>query len=346
MIKSQKNKVFLIAEIGGNHEGNFEQAKKLTNLAIKAGADAVKYQIYTGSTLVNKLYSPERHKHFRRLELPIHQYIRLAKICKKRKVIFMASVWDEKIFEKIKNYIPIIKIGSGDLTHYSLIKKFLKTKKPIILSTGLSDIKQVDRVVEFIKKQDFNYIKSKKLTLLQCTSSYPTPNDEVNLLAIQKLKKRFNLPVGYSDHTRGNLACELAVSLGAEIIEVHFTDNKNKKTFRDHQVSMNYHDMKKFVSKVEHVKKSIGKTNEIKKLLGKKLKKITKSEIKSKHHISFRRSIYASRIIKKGEYIKESNIKCLRPVSGIKADQYFNILGKKVKKDINLNQGIKISDLK
>ena len=336
MFKSKKNKIFLIAEIGGNHEGNFKRAKKLTHLAIKAGADAIKFQMYTGSTLVNKIYSPERHKHFSKLELPIKKYIELAKICKKNKVIFMASAWDEKIFSAIKNYMSIIKIGSGDLTHYSLIKKFVETKKPIILSTGLSNINQVTNVVNFIKKNDPNYIKKRKLALMQCTSSYPTPYDDVNLLAIQDLKSRFNLQVGYSDHTKGNLACEIAFALGAQIIEVHFTDNKNRKTFRDHQVSMDYKDMKKFLEKV----------NKIKKLLGKKFKKITKSEIKSNNHISFRRSIYASKIIKKGEYITERNIKCLRPVSGIKADQYFNILQRKVKKNIKLNQKIKVSDLK
>ncbi len=135
-----KNNVYLIAEIGGNHEGDFEYAKKLTKLAAESGADAVKFQIYTGDSLVNAKYDPDRNEHFKKFELTKQQYIDLAKLCDELEITFMASVWDMNALNYIDSYIPIYKVGSGDLTAYNLIKKIVLTGKPIILSTGLATL--------------------------------------------------------------------------------------------------------------------------------------------------------------------------------------------------------------
>ena len=157
-----KNGIYVIAEIGGNHEGNFEYAKHLTTLAAKSGADAVKFQIYTGKSLVNKKYDLKRYNHFNKFQLKKTEYLSLAKLCKKLGIQFMASVWDLSAISYIDKYIKIYKVGSGDLTSYNIIKKFLLTNKPLIISTGLSKIQEVEKLISFIHKENPSYIKKKK----------------------------------------------------------------------------------------------------------------------------------------------------------------------------------------
>ena len=330
--KSKKNEVFFIAEIGSNHEGNYKVAKKLTYQAIKAGADAVKFQIFNCDTLVNKKLQPERHKHFKRLQLDINEFIELAKICKKNKVIFMASVWCLDLLKKIDPYLSIHKVGSGDLTNYQILKELIKTKKPIILSTGLSSSNTVTKVINFIKKIDSDYVKKKKLAILQCSSNYPNPLNDVNLNTLREFEKKYNLPIGFSDHTKDSLSCEVSYILGAKIIEKHFTYNKNIKTFRDHQISMTFNEVKKFLKKLKSIKSVLGNKN----------KEILKTEKISKNIVTFRRGIYAKKNIKKGEKFSEENLIILRPLKGISADKYFDILGKKSLYDFQKNDSIKI----
>ena len=186
----------------------------MTYDAINSGADAIKFQIFNHDTLVNKKISPDRHKHFKRLELKISQFIELAKICKKNDKIFMASVWDQNLLKKINPYLKIHKVGSGDLTNFQILENLIKTKKPIIISTGLSTFSQIDKVIKFIKKKDISYIKKKKIALLQCTSNYPNPESEVNLANINVFQRKYGFPVGFSDHTIGSLACEISYIMG------------------------------------------------------------------------------------------------------------------------------------
>ena len=215
-----KNEVYIIAEIGGNHEGNFEYAKELTKLAALSGADAVKFQVYTGDSLVNKRYDPTRNKHFKKFELSKEQYIELAELCDDLDITFMASVWDIDAFSYIDKYMPIYKVGSGDMTAYNLIKKMVLTVKPIILSTGLATFNEVKSVISFIESIDQRYIENKKLALLQCTSMYPIPDSDANLNVINTYIDKFDIPIGYSDHTVGMDAIEISVAMGAKIIEI------------------------------------------------------------------------------------------------------------------------------
>jgi len=330
--KSKKNKIFFIAEIGSNHEGNYKTAVKLTYQAIKSGADAIKFQIFNCDTLVNKKIEPERHSHFKRLQLDINQFISLAKICEKNNVIFMASVWCKELLKKINPYLKIHKVGSGDLTNFEILAKLVETKKPIIISTGLSDIKTIDKVINFIKKKDIIYIKKKKVAILQCTANYPNPSNEVDLNNLNLFKKRYNLPVGFSDHTTDSNACELSYFLGAKIIEKHFTHDKNIKTFRDHQISMTTKEVKTFLNKLSLMEK----------ILGYKKKQILKSEKTSKNYITFRRGIYARIDIKKGEKLTKKNLILLRPLRGISADRYSEVLGKRSIYNIKKNNIIRI----
>lgn len=331
-----KNGVYIIAEIGGNHEGNFEYAKYLTNLAAQSGADAVKFQIYSGKSLVNKKYDLKRFNHFNKFQLSKDQYLHLAQLCKRLGVQFMASVWDLDAVEYIDKYIKVYKVGSGDLTSYNIIKKFLLTNKPIIISTGLSNFKDVENCVDFIRNTSPNHIKQKKIAILQCTSMYPIPNKDANLNVINSFKNNFNLPIGYSDHTEGTKAIEVAVAMGAKVIEVHFTDSREGKVFRDHKVSLTKDEIVDFIKHIKLVKTLQGSPN----------KKPTKSEIENNHIYSFRRGIYASKNLKLGHILNEKDIVTLRPLQSASADNFYKILGMKLTKSIKKNQSIDLSSLK
>jgi N,N'-diacetyllegionaminate synthase len=333
--KSNKNPVLYIAEIGGNHEGDFEYARRLANLAIRSGADAVKFQIYTGDSLVSPEESPNRNAHFKKFELPQEQYLELADRCNHEDHFFMASVWSKSMLEVYDRHIPIHKVGSGDLTCFPLIKWLVGTKKPLILSTGLATMDEVQNTVSYIASLDEEYLNQKKLALLHCTSSYPTPDEDANLDVIPLLKKEFGLPIGYSDHTLGTEAVKAAVALGAEIIEKHFTDTREGQTFRDHLVSLTCEEVRQLIPKLERINKMKGNSE----------KKLTESEKKDDHQISFRRSVYANRTIRKGEIFSETNLTVLRPAHGISANRFDQLLGKKSSRSIQPFQVLQEEDL-
>ncbi len=321
---SGKNGPMLIAEIGGNHEGSFSYAKKLVRLAIKSGVDVVKLQIYKGDELVSSYESETRNKHFKKFELTKSQHIHLAKICKKNKVIYSASVWDSKSIKWINKYLKFYKIGSGDLTAYPIIENIVKQKKPIILSTGLSNIVEIKKTIEFINSKNKNYKNPNMLSLLQCTSSYPTIDAEVNLNVIKTMQKKFKLPIGYSHHNKGSLALLTAYSMGAEILEFHFTDTRKGKKFRDHKISLTFKETKELIKNLRRIKSLKGNFD----------KNPTKSEILSGHVTSFRRAIYSTKILKAGKKLSNKFLVCLRPNVGLDPRNLKNSLGKKIKKDI------------
>lgn len=314
---SEKNPLFFIAEIGGNHEGDFEYAKHLTRLAIESGADAVKFQVYSGDTLVSRVESPKRNKHFKRFEFSREQYLELAAMCSAGDVMFMASIWDFERLGWLQPHISIHKIGSGDLTAFPLIRRMVLTGKPIILSTGLATLDEVRRTVEYIGGLDHGYIADRKLALFQCTASYPCPDEDTNLNAMLLLADEFGLPVGYSDHTIGNEAALAAATMGAQILEMHFTDTREGKTFRDHQVSITRDEARVLLAAIRKVKT----------LQGKRVKAPTPTEVAQGHVRSFRRSVYAARDIRAGETLSEENLTILRPEHGVPASEYDALLG-------------------
>lgn len=318
-----KHGPLLIAEIGGNHEGNFEYAQKLTQLACDSGVDAVKFQIYTGDSLVNKHVDPARNKHFKKFELTPDQYIKLATQCKVNKVLFTASVWDPSAFEWIDPYIPFYKIGSGDLTAYPILDIVTSYGKPIILSTGLSTMEEVEKSVKYIQSKNDIYKDDNNFGLLQCTSMYPIPDEEANLNVMLEYKNKFNIAVGYSDHTIGTTAVETAVAMGAELIEFHFTDNREGKTFRDHQISFTKEEVILLIKKIKMIKD----------LMGDGVKQPLKSEIESGHVESFRRGVYFNKDMPKGAVIKKEDVIALRPRYGVCAENINKLLGKKTLKN-------------
>jgi len=326
----------LIAEIGGNHEGNFEYAKELTKLAISSKVDYVKFQLYTGDTLVSRIEGPSRNSHFKRFELKKEQHIELAETIIDAGIGYMASVWDEEMIDWIDRYLPIYKIGSGDLTAYPIIAKIAKKGKPIIISGGLATEQEIIDTVKYIQGIDKRYTNPEFLAILQCTSMYPISEKDANLSVIQRLRELTGLTIGYSDHTEGNYALEIAYALGAEILEFHFTDNRAGKEFRDHKVSLTADEVNDLINRIKRI-------NELK---GNSIKKPLDVEIENGHVESFRRAVYPRCNIKADSLLTEENLICLRPNHGIDAREYENVIGKKTIVDISEHQSILWENLK
>ncbi len=334
---SKKNPCLIIAEIGSNHGGSFEKAKLLAKQALEAGADFVKFQIISASSIVNKELDYKRFQHFKKLELTKRQFFDLYKLCNKiHKGSFLASIWDINLFDWYNKLVDMHKVGSGDLTNFPMLELMVKSKKPIIISTGASNLKLIKKSLDFIYSIDPDYKIKKKIAILQCTALYPSKFSEINLRAIQTIKQTFKVTTGFSDHTIGAMASETAFTIGAEIIEKHFTNTKNNKLFRDHQLSFNKGDLKKFISKL----------NKINELLGSSLKDFCKREIKNNYDSLIRRGVYARKTINIGEKITKEKIITLRPKVNTCASQIKSILGKFTKKRILKNEEIKIKFLK
>jgi len=324
LFNSKVNPVMFIAEVGSNHEGNFLEAKRLVKNASKSKADVVKLQIFSAKNMVSKKYDLQRYNHFKKLELTIEQNLELLRIIKFYKKKTSASIWDIDQIDIFKNYIDIFKIGSGDIHNFQIIKKVIKTKKPLILSTGLCNLKDIKITADFIKKIDPSYINGKKLAILHCNTAYPTPLEDSNLGTINFLKEKFNLTIGYSDHTIGDTILFYSYLAGAKIIEKHFSNTISKKTFRDHAISLNKKLVDDFLKNLKRNSMCFG----IKKSL-------STSEIEQKNLKSFRRSIYAKKNIKKGEKFTEKNIICLRPFLKNSSMTYYELINKKSKKNYN-----------
>ena len=321
---SGKHGPMLIAEIGGNHEGNFNKARKMLELAIGSGVDCVKFQLYQGDSLVNKKQNPDRNSHFKKFELTKEQHIKLAKICSKNGVIYNASVWDLDILNWVDEYLTFYKIGSGDLTSWPIIKEFVKREKPILISTGLSSFSEVKETVEYIHSLNKKYYDPNMLCIMQCTSMYPIENKDTNLEVINTFRNQFNCPVGYSDHTVGHDALFYAALMKTDVLEFHFTDSRIGKKFRDHKVSLTK----------KEVKDLIDKLNSMKSFLGESEKKLLEIESENNHHLSFRRGVYLRKKIKKGQNILLKDIVFLRPFIGTDPRDIKTILNSKAKKDI------------
>lgn len=326
-----KHGPLLIAEIGGNHEGDFEYAKHLTELAIGADVDFIKFQLYSGDTLVSRLENPVRNQHFKKFELNKDHYITLAEMCQAAGIGFMASVWNPDYFEWIDPYMPIYKIGSGDMTAYPILHATAQLKKPIILSTGLSSLQEVLEAVAFIQRVDSLYKDPQYLSILQCTAMYPIPFEAANLSVMQTYKSITGLPVGYSDHTEGHQALALAVAMGAQVLEFHFTDSREGKSFRDHKVSLTQAEVLQLTQEIKVIQGLQG--DPIKRPLA----------VEGDHVITFRRGAYPRHDIPAGTVIEDQHLIYLRPNHGIDAREYEQLIGKKTKLDLKAHQRLEWS---
>ncbi len=325
-----KHGPLLIAEIGGNHEGDFDYALALTQLAIDADVDYIKFQLYSGNSLVSPVENPIRNKHFKKFELSREQYIQLAQMCEAAGKKFMASVWNPDYLPWIDPYLPIYKIGSGDLTAYPVLKEIAKLQKPIILSSGLANLADVLGTIDFLQRCDPIYKDPNYLSVLQCTSMYPIPFEDANLNVMHRFKEETGLPVGYSDHTVGAKALEIAVAMGAQILEFHFTDSRDGKSFRDHQVSLTKAETLGLIQSIKAIQALQGSSEK------------QPLAIEGEHPVTFRRAVYPAIDLKAGTIIKEEHLVCLRPMHGIDARYTEQLIGKKCLRDLKAFQRLSL----
>lgn len=320
---NEDSPTFIIAEIGVNHNGSVEIAKKLIDAAKDVGADAVKFQTFKTENLVSKSLK-DFYEMVKKLELGKEDFKELAQYAKKKDIIFFSTPTDEESADLLEQFKPpVFKIASGDLTQIPFIKYIAGKKTPIILSTGMGNLCEVEEALNAIYSTG-----NHDVILMHCVSSYPAPIEEVNLKVIHTLEKAFNVPVGFSDHTQSSLTSVIAATMGAKVIEKHFTLDKDMEG-PDHKASADVTDFKEIVDGIRSMEK----------MKGFPMKKMVESE--KEIRINYRKSIFAKEKILKGNTITLDNITIKRPGNGIQPKYIDKILGKKVKRDINPDEMIK-----
>ena len=338
-MKVNNKKTFVIAEAGVNHNGSLKNALKLIDIAKLSGADAIKFQTFKAESLATDYAQKAEYQKYKSLKEET-QFQMLKKLefteamhkacferCKKKKIIFISSAFDIVSLNYLKKFkLRFFKVPSSEITNIPYLEVLGKFRKKVILSTGMSNIYEINKA---IKNLTINGTKKKNITLMQCTSAYPAPYDEINLNTIATLKNKFKLNIGFSDHSLGVQASIAAVALGAKVIEKHLTLNKKLKG-PDHRASLDPKEFKFMVQSIRIVEKT----------LGDKIKKITKSEKKNIYIV--RKSIVASVNIKKKEKFSNFNITCKRPGTGISPLFFKKLIGKKAIKDFNKNDLIRL----
>ncbi len=332
-------KTYIIAEAGVNHNGSYSIAKKLIIAAKKSGANAIKFQTFIPENVVTKdiyLASYQRNAKnkkekmlnmVKKLYLNFNDQKQLYKLAKKIKIDFISSAFDIDSL-KFLYYdlnLKVIKIPSGEITNYPYLQEISKKNTKVILSTGLSNLKEVKQAIKILTS---GKLQRKNISILHCNTAYPTPLEDVNLKVILNFKKIFRLPIGFSDHTLGIETSLAAVSMGAKIIEKHFTLNKKMKG-PDHKASINVDELKSLVTNIRNIEKAIGEEK----------KKMTKSESINLKFV--RKFIVAKEIIKKGEKFSSQNITTKRSGGGLSAIFWNKIIGKTSKFNYKKDEKIK-----
>lgn len=329
------SRTYIIAEAGVNHNGDFDLAKKMIYEAKKAGVNAVKFQTFVSKNLVSS-YAPKadyqkkttnglesQQDMLKKLELSFEQFTLLQEYAKELEIDFLSTPFDEDSINFLKTLdMPFWKIPSGEITNLPYLMKIEETKKPIILSTGMCEIDEIEQALNVFK----DYSRS-NIILLHCNTEYPTPYRDVNLTAMNTLKDKFNVQVGYSDHTKGIEVPIAAVALGAVVIEKHFTLDMNMEG-PDHKASIEPNELVSMVNAIRNIEVSLGD--------GKK----SPSNSEKKNISIARKSIVAKKEIKKGDIFTTDNLTVKRPGDGISPMEWFNILGKIAVRDFIIDEKI------
>ncbi|WP_297417047.1 N-acetylneuraminate synthase [Clostridium sp.] len=330
-------KTQIIAEIGVNHNGNYEIAEKMVYEAKKCGADIVKFQTAKPELVMSKFAEKAEYQinntnnnesqleMCKKIHLPFEDYIKLKDICDKIDIQFLSTPFDLESVDFLKNMdIPLWKIPSGEITNLPYLIKIANTHKPIIMSTGMCEIREIEEAMKILKENG-----SGEITLLHCTTEYPAPIEDVNLKAMLTLKEKFNVNVGYSDHTKGIEVPIAAVAMGAMVIEKHFTLDKSMEG-PDHKASLEPSELKEMINSIRNVELAMGNGE----------KKPAASEVKNIEIA--RKSIVAKVGIKKDDILTEENITVKRPGNGISPMKWFEVLGKKAIRDFEEDELIEI----
>ena len=319
--------VLIIAEAGVNHNGSLELAYRLVDAAKSAGADCVKFQTFKTEKLVSRIAEKAKYQKkttgdnsqknmLKALELSFNDFSKLKEYCDKVGICFISTPFDLDSIEFLNSLdMPFWKIPSGEITDLPYLLALAKTKKPVILSTGMCEMYEIESAIRILKENG-----TKDIKLLHCNTEYPTPFEDVNLRAMETMRETFNLEVGYSDHTEGIEVSIAAVTLGASIIEKHFTLDRNMKG-PDHKASLEPDELAAMIQGIRHIEKAIGDG----------IKAPSASEEKNK--TAARKSIVAKKAIKHGDIFCEENLTVKRPGNGISPMRWFEVIGKKATRD-------------
>ena len=332
--------VFIVAEAGVNHNGSLEMAKRLIDEAVKAGVDAIKFQTFKAEKLVSshapkaayqlKTTDPDESQleMLKRLELSFDAFREVRSYCQKKGILFFSTPFDEESVDFLDELgVPLFKIGSGEITNFPFLEYAARKGKPIILSTGMSHLEEVEQAVRIIRSSGCD-----QLVLLHCVSNYPADPAEVNLRAIKTMIKSFQLPVGYSDHTAGVNIAIAAIALGACMIEKHITIDRTLPG-PDHRASLEPIEFKTMITNIRTVELAMGNGR----------KAPTASELENRKIIS--RSVAAAFDIPQGTVLISNMLQALRPATGISPILITTIVGRRVKRSLKSGQLVHWEDL-
>lgn len=335
----QDRKIFIIAEAGVNHNGSVSLAKKMIDAASEAGADAVKFQTFRAERVISRFAPKAEYQKettgegesqlemARKLELSAEEHKALLEHCGKKGIIFLSTPFDLESIDLLNSLgLETIKIPSGEITNLPYLRKIGSLKKKVIISTGMSNMKEIRAALDALIKSG---TKKKDITVLHANTEYPTPMKDVNLRAMLAIKEELNVDVGYSDHTLGIEIPIAAAALGASVIEKHFTLDRNM-TGPDHRASLEPDELKAMVMAVRNIERALGDG----------VKRASASE--KKNMAIARKSIVAARDIKKGETLSAKNLTAKRPGTGVSPMRWHDIIGLKAKRDFEADEAIEI----
>ena len=336
------NRTIIIAEAGVNHNGNLLLAKKLIDAAVEAGVDYVKFQTFNANLLVSKSAQKAEYQKvsaqneesqfdmLKKLELSWEDHLELIQYCKSNDIKFFSTAFDLASLDVLSKLgFQLFKIPSGEITNLPYLRKIAHLANEVILSTGMCTLEEIGEAIEVLKNGG---IPLEKISVLHCNTEYPTPMKDVNLLAMNEIGLRFQVNVGYSDHTLGIEIPIAAVALGAKIIEKHFTLDRNMEG-PDHQASLEPAELKAMVSAIRNIELALGSG----------LK--TPSDSEKKNIAIARKSIHLKEAKKKGELLTEQDLEMLRPGDGISPMRMEELLGKICQRDLSAGNQLKIEDI-
>jgi len=329
-------RTLIIAEAGVNYNGSLELAYKMVDKAKEAGADVVKFQTANAENVISRYAEKAAYQKettgldesqlemVKKLMLPFNDFIPLKKYCDKKEIGFLSTPFELDAIHFLNDLQDKWKIPSGEITNHPYLVEIGRTGKPVIMSTGMSNLDEIEAAMHILKENG-----SGEISLLHCNTQYPTPFEDVNLMAMITMRERFNCKVGYSDHTPGIEVPVAAVALGAQIIEKHFTLDRNMEG-PDHKASLEVHELAEMVRSIRNIEIALGDG----------VKRVSQSE---RDNIAIaRKSIVAKKSIKKGEVLSEENITTKRPGNGIDPMRWNEVIGTEAKKDFSEDELITI----
>ena len=328
--------VYIIAEAGVNHNGDINLAYQLVDAAKAAGVDCIKFQTFKSENLVSHTAQKAEYQKaatgdssqqdmLKQLELSFGEFVSLKEYCDRKGIFFLSTPFDFESIEFLNSIeMPFWKIPSGEVTNYPYLVALAKTGKPVVMSTGMCEMQEIEDAIAVLRENGASDIK-----LLHCNTEYPTPYEDVNLRAMKTLRDAFGVEVGYSDHTKGIEVPIAAVAMGAAVIEKHFTLDRNMEG-PDHKASLEPQELKQMVDSIRHIEAALGSGD----------KRPSPSE--KKNMAVARKSIVAAKRIKAGDILTEENITVKRPGNGICPMRWKEVLGTRAVRDFEEDELIEI----